>query len=269
VTPQTITTARLGEIGHELNNLLMAIQGLADVPGAGTEQVLAAAGRAATLADELIRASLAPPGAPARRIAAAEPRVALVVEDEPVVGELAGRMLTRRGYAIIHAGSGEAALQVLQDESRPIALVLTDIVMPGLNGVAVAREAARTRPRAAVIVMSGYTEERFAHQIDADVVFLHKPFALADLDAALASAGMGSAPACLPDAREEGPVTLTPREIGVLTLLAEGQTNDQAANRLGIAPDTVQSHVHHAMKKLGAESRTQAVAAAMRLALIG
>ena len=269
---QTITAARLGEIGHELNNVLMAIQGLAeagDSPASGAEHVLEAAGRASALADELIRASLATTTA-----TPAAPRsgagVALVVEDEPVVGELSGRMLARRGFAIVHAANGEDALRLLEDWSQPIALVLTDVVMPGVDGVAVAAAARRIRPETSVILMSGYTEERFADRIDGDVAFLHKPFTLAGLDQALqvATAQGPAAPrAC--ERAATAPVTLTPREIGVLTLLAQGHTNDQAAHHLGISPDTVQSHVHHAMKKLGAESRTQAVAAAMRLSLIG
>ncbi len=272
---QTISAARLGEIGHELNNVLMAIQGLAEAepPSAEAEHVREAAGRAAALADELIRASLAASSgaanAPARGASSAGAGVALVVEDEPVVGELAGRMLARRGYAIVHAGNGEDALQLLEDWSQPIALLLTDVVMPGIDGVAVARAARRARPDTAVILMSGYTEEQFADQIAGDVAFLHKPFTLAALDTALAAANAQSLASPGRAANAQPPVTLTPREIGVLTLLAHGQTNDQAANRLGISPDTVQSHVHHAMKKLGAESRTQAVAAAMRLSLIG
>jgi two-component system NarL family response regulator len=62
--------------------------------------------------------------------------------------------------------------------------------------------------------------------------------------------------------------TLTPRELAVLHLLAQGHTNDQAGAELSISPDTVQTHVRNAMKKLGADTRTQAVATALREALI-
>jgi two-component system, NarL family, response regulator len=63
--------------------------------------------------------------------------------------------------------------------------------------------------------------------------------------------------------------TLTARERDVLSLLAEGHTNAQAGRKLTISADTVQTHVRNAMKKLGADTRTQAVATAMRLSLIG
>ena len=61
---------------------------------------------------------------------------------------------------------------------------------------------------------------------------------------------------------------LTPREREVLELLAEGMTNDGAAAALSISPETVQTHVRKAMAKLDADTRTEAVATALRLALI-
>ena len=68
-------------------------------------------------------------------------------------------------------------------------------------------------------------------------------------------------------ARDPRP-NLTAREHEVLRLLADGNTNDQVAKTLTISADTVQTHVRNAMKKLGADTRTQAVASAMRQALI-
>jgi DNA-binding NarL/FixJ family response regulator len=64
------------------------------------------------------------------------------------------------------------------------------------------------------------------------------------------------------------PPTLTPREREVLKLLAEGMTNDGAAAALSISPETIQTHVRKAMTKLDADTRTAAVATALRLALI-
>jgi DNA-binding CsgD family transcriptional regulator len=62
---------------------------------------------------------------------------------------------------------------------------------------------------------------------------------------------------------------LTPREREILSVLTEGCTNEEVGRRLGISAETVQTHVYNAMKKLGAETRTQAVATAVREALIG
>ncbi|HEY0417056.1 MAG TPA: LuxR C-terminal-related transcriptional regulator [Gaiellaceae bacterium] len=64
------------------------------------------------------------------------------------------------------------------------------------------------------------------------------------------------------------PAPLTPREQQVLALIADGLTNDKVASVLGISPETVQSHVRHAMVKLSADSRTEAVATALRRSLI-
>lgn len=78
-----------------------------------------------------------------------------------------------------------------------------------------------------------------------------------ELSSALASAGVKSANS-----------TLTPREREVLSLLADGMTNEKAGASLGIAAETVQTHVRNAMEKLEADTRTQAVAAAIRQSLI-
>jgi DNA-binding NarL/FixJ family response regulator len=62
--------------------------------------------------------------------------------------------------------------------------------------------------------------------------------------------------------------SLTPREREVLSLVADGMTNDMAAAKLSISPETVQSHVRNVMGKLAADTRTEAVATALRLAII-
>lgn len=86
----------------------------------------------------------------------------LVVEDEPAVRTLAARMLRAAGYTVLEAGSGEEAAAISQRQAS-IQLLLCDVVMPGLSGPDVAIGFAERHPTAAVLFMSGYTDDQVAH----------------------------------------------------------------------------------------------------------
>ena len=73
----------------------------------------------------------------------------------------AARALQLRGYTVVEASSGEEALEILKDPDLAVDLMLSDVIMPGLDGPAWVREAQKTRPDAKVIFMSGYTEDAF------------------------------------------------------------------------------------------------------------
>ncbi|MFN4102310.1 MAG: ATP-binding protein, partial [Pararhodobacter sp.] len=111
-----------------------------------------------------------------------QPRL-LLVEDEAPVRAFAARALKLKGYEVLEADSAEAALALLRDPTLTVDLFLTDVVMPGMDGPTWVRQARRDRPEAAVIFMSGYTEDIFAegHAKIANSVFLPKPFTLAEL----------------------------------------------------------------------------------------
>jgi two-component system, cell cycle sensor histidine kinase and response regulator CckA len=105
----------------------------------------------------------------------------LLVEDEPMVRTVAERALTRHGYQVITADNGEAALDVL-GKGEPIDLLISDVVMPGMDGPAMVREARKSRPELKVLFMSGYAEEQLRKSIDIDNVnFLPKPFSVTEL----------------------------------------------------------------------------------------
>jgi two-component system, cell cycle sensor histidine kinase and response regulator CckA len=107
----------------------------------------------------------------------------LLVEDEDPVRSFAARALRLRGYTVVEAASGEEALEVLQDPDLHIDVMLSDVIMPGLDGPAWVREAQKTRPGAKVIFMSGYAEDAFVGG-DSGVpgsAFLPKPFTLNEL----------------------------------------------------------------------------------------
>jgi two-component system cell cycle sensor histidine kinase/response regulator CckA len=114
----------------------------------------------------------------------------LLVEDEPMVRAVAERALTRHGYRVITADNGEAALEQL-GKGEHIDLLISDVVMPGMDGPTVVREARKSRPDLKILFMSGYAEEQLRNSIDIENVnFLPKPFSVTELaEAARRAAG--------------------------------------------------------------------------------
>ena len=118
----------------------------------------------------------------------------LLVEDEAMVRTVAERALTRHGYKVITAANGEEALEVI-DRGDPIALLISDVVMPLMDGPTMVREARKTRPTLPILFMSGYAEEQLRKSIDIDnVAFLAKPFSVQEL-AEAASKALSAKPA--------------------------------------------------------------------------
>ena len=104
----------------------------------------------------------------------------LLVEDEVNLRQLARQYLETQGYKILEADDGAAALQITAGHQGPIDLLLTDVVMPGMNGRELARRITAQRPDVRVLYMSGYTENAIGHNgmIDAGINLLQKPFSL-------------------------------------------------------------------------------------------
>ena len=110
------------------------------------------------------------------------PRI-LLVEDEDAVRVFGARALRNKGYQVLEATSGEAALTLLHSDGKRIDLLITDVVMPEMDGPTLIRHVHQFRPEMKVILISGYTEDRFRHQLDGGhpVHFLPKPFSLKQL----------------------------------------------------------------------------------------
>jgi len=100
----------------------------------------------------------------------------LVVEDEPAIRSLACEMLEAQGYRAIGAGSGEEALGLAVRHPGPIDLLVTDVVMPGLAGPALADRFRLVRPGTRVLFISGYEGDDLVRRGMSDVLFLPKPF---------------------------------------------------------------------------------------------
>jgi two-component system, cell cycle sensor histidine kinase and response regulator CckA len=107
----------------------------------------------------------------------------LLVEDEDGVRTIAAKLLTQRGYHVTAAADGEEALEILEDDPEGFDLVLSDVVMPGLDGPGLLKAAKPYLGRARVVFMSGYAEQDFAKTLEDErsISFLPKPFTLAQL----------------------------------------------------------------------------------------
>ena len=130
--------------------------------------------------------------APAQALAAAatdtvrtEPgtETILLVEDEANLRYLARQFLEKQGYRVIEAADGAVAMQIAVAHEGVIQLLLTDVIMPGMNGRELAQRISEIRPHTKVLYMSGYTENVIGRNgtLDAGIHLLQKPFTLRDL----------------------------------------------------------------------------------------
>ncbi|HEY1746551.1 MAG TPA: response regulator [Xanthobacteraceae bacterium] len=114
----------------------------------------------------------------------------LIAEDEDTLRALVARALATEGHEVETAGDGKAALDLLVGEDASFDLLLTDVRMPVMDGIALALSAARERPELAILLMTGYADQRErAHNIEPlihDVI--PKPFSVAELRAAVQEA---------------------------------------------------------------------------------
>jgi PAS domain S-box-containing protein len=120
----------------------------------------------------------------------------LLVEDEEAVRSFAARALRMRGYNVLEAGGGEEALEIVRAADTPIHLIITDVVMPNMDGPTMVRHVKELKPDLAVIFMSGYAEEAFRRndQSSEDIHFLPKPFGLKQLAAKVKEVLSGAPP---------------------------------------------------------------------------
>ena len=100
----------------------------------------------------------------------------LVVEDDEQVRAVATQILRRHGYRVLEARNAGEALLACEQSEGPIHLMLTDLVMPQMSGIQLARHVSRIRPEMRVVCMSGFTDAALRHGVDdAAIVFVHKP----------------------------------------------------------------------------------------------
>jgi len=107
----------------------------------------------------------------------------LLVEDEEAVRAFAARALASRGYTVHEASTGAEALEVMAEVNSKIDLVVSDVVMPEMDGPTLLRELRKTQPDLKIIFVSGYAEDAFKKNLpeNEQFNFLPKPFSLKQL----------------------------------------------------------------------------------------
>jgi CheY-like chemotaxis protein len=111
------------------------------------------------------------------------PATLLFVEDEETLRTSVSKMLSRRGYSVVGAGDGSAAVDLLRSHPRDIDIILLDMTLPGTPSREVIAAAQRMRPAVKIVLTSAYSREMVAQSLDAPIVkgFIRKPFQFADL----------------------------------------------------------------------------------------
>jgi CheY-like chemotaxis protein len=180
VTDRRALDVQLGGIAHDFNNLLAVIQGFGQVlaervsnakQAADIREVLQATDRARVLARQLLSltrhevVSQEPPAATSPVLPKAAPKRAaagrkvLVIEDQGAVRALVRRILEREGFGVLEAADSRRAERLFDEHQTEIALVITDVGIPGERGTDLLRRLALKKPDLRVVYMSGQVEE--------------------------------------------------------------------------------------------------------------
>jgi DNA-binding NarL/FixJ family response regulator len=197
----------------------------------------------------------------------------VIADDHPAVLDSVSRMLATYGIDVVaQVRDGEDAVRAIEKHKPNVAVV--DLRMPGMSGIAVARRAAQ---HTAMILYTGYSDRTLLIEaLDAGVRgFVLKEAPLADVARAIETVAKGEVyvDAVLAGVLAGGETTqqlrmLTQREREVLRLLSDGLGNEEIGRELHIAGETARAHIRNAMRKLAADTRTHAVAMALRQSLI-
>jgi DNA-binding NarL/FixJ family response regulator len=201
----------------------------------------------------------------------------LIADDHPIVRDGLRGMFTGRGFEVVGEAASGAEAVTLAERLRPD-VVLMDLRMPGTDGVTAITELARLGNPARVLVLTTYdTDSDVLPAIEAGATgYLLKDAPREDLFRAVEAAARGEAvlsPAVasrlMGRMREPAREPLSQREREVLTLVARGSTNKEAAKKLFISEATVKTHLNHVYAKLGVNDRAAAVAVAFERGLLG
>jgi DNA-binding NarL/FixJ family response regulator len=200
----------------------------------------------------------------------------VVADDHPAVVEAVADVLTENGIEIVgRARDGSDAVGLIEEAKPDVAIL--DLRMPGMSGIEVARQIGRTASETSIILYTAFGDRALLTEaLDAGARgFVLKEAPLAEVVRAVELVAAGRtyvdpvlAGVISSSAATGKMVTLTHRERDVLRLLADGLSNEEIGKELVISPETVRTHVRKAMAKLDADTRTQAVATALRQSLI-
>jgi DNA-binding NarL/FixJ family response regulator len=201
----------------------------------------------------------------------------LIADDHPIVRDGLRGIFTGRGFEVVGEAANGAEAVALAERLRPD-VVLMDLRMPGTDGVAAITELGRLANPARILVLTTYdTDSDVLPAIEAGATgYLLKDAPREDLFRAVEAAARGEAvlsPAVasrlMGRMRAPAREPLSQRELEVLTLVARGTTNKEAAKKLFISEATVKTHLIHVYAKLGVNDRAAAVAVAFERGLLG
>jgi DNA-binding NarL/FixJ family response regulator len=199
----------------------------------------------------------------------------LIVDDHEVVREGLRLSLSRAPHIRVVGEAGDGAAAVSLAERRRPDVVIMDVRMPGMDGLEATKELVERVPEAAVLIFTAYSERslltRGLESGAKGYVLKEAPHQTLVRAIEKVSEGEGYIdPALMPAflSGKDREDLLTAREREILQLLADGMSNADVAEKLFISQETVKSHVRHILAKLEADTRTQAVAIALREAII-
>lgn len=206
----------------------------------------------------------------------------LIVDDQRTFGEALELALAReKDLRVIEVATDATQAIQAATEHQPD-VVLMDVAMPGMNGIEATRRIKEADPDAAVLILSGYEDEHLlARAVAAGAAgMLQKTEAILNVATSVRRAHRGEP---LHDEDEvEGAMRrlrhrrdkdadakqrvdrLTPRETEILSLMAEGRSQDDIATVLGMSPNTLRTHIQNVLTKLGVHSKVEALALAIR-----
>jgi DNA-binding NarL/FixJ family response regulator len=200
----------------------------------------------------------------------------VVADDHPPILDCLVRYLAGAGFDVVGtAPDGVRALEAVTTLGPDVCIA--DVRMPKLDGLELAREIAKVAPQTAVLLYSGVSDRGLVSDaLDAGALgFALKDAPLEDLGRAIDTVASGRvyvdpvlAAAIATNRRSDTRKALSEREREVIRMLAEGGSYAEIGSTLFLSPDTVRAHAQRAMTKLGARTRTQAVAVALRGGLV-
>jgi DNA-binding NarL/FixJ family response regulator len=197
----------------------------------------------------------------------------LIVDDHEVVREGLRLSLSRAAHIRVIGEASDGAQAVGLVERRKPDVVLMDVRMPGMDGLAATKEILQKAPGTAILIFTAFSERALLERaLDSGAKgYILKEAPHDDLLRAIeriAGGGEYIDSTLAPELIKSQTDMLTPRERQILQLLADGMSNADAAGKLFISAETVKSHVRHILTKLEADTRTHAVAIALRESII-
>jgi len=200
---------------------------------------------------------------------------AMIVDDHEVVREGLRLSLSRAPHIRVVGEAADGASAVEMAERRKPDVIIMDVRMPGMDGLEATKILTERVPDSAVLIFTAYSERSLLSRgLESGAKgYILKEAPHQTLVRAIEKVAQGDGyvdPALMPAflAGKDQTDMLTTREREILQLLADGMSNADVAGRLFISQETVKSHVRHILTKLEADTRTHAVAIALREAII-